>query len=312
MTDKLDSLRGLKAGCIAMAIAAVVLVAWCSFTTVQAGHVGVVTTFGRVHPEHLVEGAHVLAPWNSVHQMSLRTEEVKEVMDVPTKEGVTVQLEASLLYSLNPEKAADVYQKIGLEYPEKVVKPQFRSAARNTTVNFEARDLYTGNRTQVELALEKETRDALMERGIQCEKVLLRKMDLPPTIKASIDQKMVADQKAQAMEYELKAAEQDAKKKKIEAEAIATAKLAAMKVELETAKMEAEKRQIEAEATAKAQETIKKTLDDNYIRYLWVQALETGAKNRSATIYVPTGHDGLPLVSTAGPSSVATGSKGEK
>jgi regulator of protease activity HflC (stomatin/prohibitin superfamily) len=312
MTDKTDSLRGLKAGCIAMAIAAVLLVVWCSFTTVQAGHVGVVTTFGKVHPEHLAEGAHVVAPWNSVHPMSLRTEEVKEVMDVPTKEGVTVQLEASLLYSLDPEKAADVFQKIGLEYPEKVVKPQFRSAARNSTVNFEARDLYTGNRTQVELALEKETRDALAERGIHCEKVLLRKMDLPPTIKASIDQKMVADQKAQAMEYELKAAEQEAKKKKIEAEAVATAKLAAMKVELETAKMEAEKRQIEAEATAKAQDTIKKTLDDNYVRYLWVQALETAAKNRSATIYVPTGHDGLPLVGTAGPAAVAAGSKGDK
>jgi regulator of protease activity HflC (stomatin/prohibitin superfamily) len=291
---------------------ALLIAAWCSIATVQAGHVGVVTTFGRVHPEHLAEGAHFIAPWESVRQMSLRTEEVKEEMDVPTKEGVTVKLEASLLYSLNPEKAADVYQKIGPEYADRVVKPQFRSAARNTTVNFEAKDLYTGTRTAVELALEKETHDALLDRGIRCEKVLLRKMELPPTIKASIDQKMVADQKAQAMEYELKAAEQDAKKKKIEAEAIANAKLAALKVELETAKMEAEKKQIEAEATAKAQDTIKKTLDENYVRYLWVQALETAAKNRSATIYVPTGKDGLPMVNTIGPTPVASAGKDGK
>jgi regulator of protease activity HflC (stomatin/prohibitin superfamily) len=298
-----ESARGVKV-LVGVVLGLVLLIAvWKSFATVQAGHVGVMTTFGRVHPEHLDEGAHLVAPWNSIHEMSLRTEEVKETMDVPTKEGVTVTLEASLLYSLDPEKAADVYQKIGLEYPEKVVKPQFRSAARNTTVNFEAKDLYTGTRTEVELALEKETRTAMADRGIKCEKVLLRKMDLPPTIKASIDQKMVADQKAQAMEYELKAAEQDAKKKKIEAEAIANAKLAAMKVELETAKMEAEKRQIEAEATAKAQDTIKKTLDETYVRYLWVQALETAAKNRTATIYVPTGKDGLPMVSTVATSS---------
>jgi regulator of protease activity HflC (stomatin/prohibitin superfamily) len=304
-----ESLRGLKVMAAVGFALVLVLAAWCSVATVHAGHVGVVTTFGRVHPEHLDEGAHFIAPWESVHQMSLRTEEVKEEMEVPTKEGVSVKLEASLLYSLNPEKAADVYQKIGPEYADRVVKPQFRSAARNTTVNFEAKDLYTGTRTAVELALEKETHDALASRGIVVEKVLLRKMELPPTIKASIDQKMVADQKAQAMEFELKAAEQEAKKKKIEAEAIANAKLAAMKVELETAKMEADKRQIEAEATAKAQDTIKKTLDENYIRYLWVQALETAAKNRSATIYVPTGKDGLPMVSTVGPSPVAAAQK---
>ena len=32
------------------------------------------------------------------------------------------------------------------------------------------------------------------------------------------------------------------------------------------------------------------------------QALETAAKNHSATIYVPTGRDGLPMVSTVGPA----------
>jgi regulator of protease activity HflC (stomatin/prohibitin superfamily) len=304
-----ENLRGPKVAIVGVAVLALVIVVWCSFTTVEAGHVGIVTTFGKVNDEALPEGAHLIAPWNSVHQMSFRTEEVKEEMDVPTKEGVTVKLEASLLYSLNPEKAAEVYKHVGPEYADKVVKPQFRSAARATTVNFDAKDLYTGTRTEVELKLENETSMALKERGIKCEKVLLRKMDLPQTIKASIDAKMVADQKAQAMEFELKSAEQEAKKKKIEAEAIATAKLAAMKVELETAKMEADKRQIEAEATAKAQETIKKTLDETYIRYLWVQALETAAKNRSATIYVPTGKDGLPMVGTVGSSPVAAGSK---
>jgi regulator of protease activity HflC (stomatin/prohibitin superfamily) len=302
-----NNVRAPKAILAALIGLALVLAVWWSFATVQAGHVGVVTTFGRVHPDHLEEGAHLVAPWNAVHQMSLRTEEVKEEMDVPTKEGVTVRLEASLLYSLDPEKAAEVYQKIGPEYPEKVVKPQFRSAARNTTVNFEAKDLYTGTRTAVELALEKETKEALRDRGIHCEKVLLRKMDLPQTIKASIDQKMVADQKFQTMEFELKSAEQDAKKKKIEAEAIATAKLAAAEVELKTAEIESKRKQVEAQATAQAAETIKKALDENYVRYLWVLALETAAKNHTATIYVPTGKDGLPVVSTVGP--VATKEK---
>ena len=290
-------------------VVVVIIILWRCVTTVQAGHVGIVTTFGRVHDEALSEGAHFIAPWNSVQQMSLRTEEVKEEMDVPTKEGVTVRLEASLLYSLDPGHAAEVFKKIGPEYAEKVVKPQFRSAARATTVNYEAKDLYTGTRTDVEIRLETATHDLVVPYGIRCEKVLLRKMDLPPSIKASIDQKMVADQKAQAMEYELKAAEQDAKKKKIEAEAIANAKLAAIKIELETAEQEAKKKQIEAQTIAQAAETIRKALDEPYIRYLWVQALESASKNHSTMIYVPTGKDGLPIVGTVGAAPASATSK---
>jgi len=291
------------------AVLFLIILLWRSLTTVQAGHVGVVTTFGRVNDEALTEGLHLIGPWNTVHQMSLRTEEVKEEMEVPTKEGVTVRLEASLLYALHPDHAADVFKKVGPEYADKVIKPQFRSAARATTVNFDAKALYTGTRSEVELALENATRELVVPYGIRCEKVLLRKMDLPESIKASIDQKMVADQKAQAMEYELKAAEQEAKKKKIEAEAIASAKLAAIKIELETAEQESKKKQIEAQATAQAAETIRKSLDEPYIRYLWVQALETAAKNHTTTIYVPTGKDGLPIVGTVGPASPSEASK---
>lgn len=234
---------------------------------VPAGHVGVVTTFGRVHEETLPEGLHLIAPWNTVQELSIRTAEIKEEMDVPTKEGVTVRLEASLLYSLESDRAAEVYQKVGPDFVRVIVEPQFRSATRGTSVNYEAKDLYTGKRSDIEHKLETETRKLLEERGIRCERVMLRKMELPPSVKASIDQKLVAEQKSQQMTYEL-----------------------------ETARQEAEKKLIEAEATARAQETIKKTLDDTYIRYLWVQALETAAKNRAATIYVPTGADGLPLV----------------
>jgi hypothetical protein len=71
-----------------------------------------------------------------------------------------------------------------------------------------------------------------------------------------------------------------------------------MKYELMTAEGEAKKKIIEAKAIAESQKLIKKSLDDTYIRYLWVQALETAAKNRSATIYIPTGKDGLPMVNT--------------
>lgn len=72
----------------------------CSFSLIPAGSVGVVTTFGRVDPTVLDEGFNWVAPWRSVHKLTLQTQEDKEAASVPTREGLTVNLEVSLLYSL--------------------------------------------------------------------------------------------------------------------------------------------------------------------------------------------------------------------
>jgi regulator of protease activity HflC (stomatin/prohibitin superfamily) len=269
-------------------VVVVVIVLWVVVShlaaTVPAGHVGVVTTFGRVHEETLPEGIHVVAPWNSVHNMSARTQGVEQHMDALTTDGASVAVDASLLFSLDSGQAAKVYKGLGgeEEYIKVVVEPEFRAATRRTVANYRAEALYSDKRSVVETEIQQYLEDVLNKRGLVCEKVMLRSIQLPPSVKSSIDQKMVAEQKSEAMKYELMTAEQEAKRKLIE-----------------------------AKATAESQETIKKTLDDAYIRYLWVKALETAAQNRSATIYVPTGRDGLPLVSTIA-SPPANGSRDGK
>jgi len=83
-----------------------------SFTTIPAGHVGIVNFFGTVSDNTLKSGINFVNPLANVVKMSVQTQELKEIMDVPSKEGLTVQLEASVLYHLNPEKAADVYKTV--------------------------------------------------------------------------------------------------------------------------------------------------------------------------------------------------------
>jgi prohibitin 1 len=78
------------------------------FTVVPAGSVGVVNFFGTVFDVTLKAGINYVNPLANVIKMSIQTQKLKEVMDVPSKEGLTVQLEVSVLYHLNPEKAADV------------------------------------------------------------------------------------------------------------------------------------------------------------------------------------------------------------
>jgi regulator of protease activity HflC (stomatin/prohibitin superfamily) len=70
---------------------------------VPAGHVGVVDLFGRVSPQTRKAGLNMVNPLARVAKMSVKTQEMKEIMDVPSSEGLTMQLEVSVLYHLDPE-----------------------------------------------------------------------------------------------------------------------------------------------------------------------------------------------------------------
>jgi regulator of protease activity HflC (stomatin/prohibitin superfamily) len=238
-----------------------------SIVVVEAGHVGVVSTFGRVEPDSLDAGMHLVAPWRTVHEMSVRTLEKKEVADVPTLEGLTVSLDVSLLYSLDRNKAADVFKNIGPHYEDVVVAPQLRSALRGVTVKYKSEAMYTANRGELESSLESTLKGLLHERGINCEKIMFRSIRLPEQVREAIDRKVAFEQKKQQAQ-----------------------------IEVETAEIEAKKKLVEAGATRDAQKLIQETLNENYVRYLWVKALETAANNKATIIYVPTGNDGLPLI----------------
>lgn len=102
----------------------------CGLTSVPAGHVGVVSNFGQVDEAVLGEGRHWVLPWKGVYDMSLQTKEDKEDALVPTKEGLTVKLEASLLYSVSRDRASEIYRGVGKDYEAVLVRSQFKSASR--------------------------------------------------------------------------------------------------------------------------------------------------------------------------------------
>src|SRR3990167_6472724 len=97
---------------------------------VPAGHVGIIDFFRRVHPNSLKSRDNFVNPPARVVPMSTRTQEDKETMIVPSKEGLTVELEISALYHLGPEQAAEVYKTVGQRYQEILFVPQLRAAAR--------------------------------------------------------------------------------------------------------------------------------------------------------------------------------------
>ena len=238
------------------------------FTVIPAGNVGVVNFFGTVSDMTLKAGINPVNPLANVIKMSIQTQEIKEVMDVPSKEGLTVQLEVSVLYHLNPEKAADVYKTVGETYEGVILEPQFRSVTRGVTAEYEAKALYTSEREHLSQLILKEIAAATEARGITVEAVPLRRVGLPPGLSQSIESKLQAEQESQRMEFILTKERQEADRKRIEAQGISD-----------------------------FQKIVVQGISDQLLRWKGIEATEKLAASTNAKIVViGAGKDGLPLI----------------
>ncbi len=204
---------------IGLGIAALLLIValFNSVTRVGTGHVGVLTLFGRVTGERLGEGIHLINPLKTNNEMSIQTQTLKESANVPSSEGLMMSLDTSLIYHLNPDRATEVFQKIGADYENLVVEPTLRSAIREATASHSANALYTGEREMVAKQIYDQLTSELNKRGLTVENVLLRDIQLPATLKAAIEAKQQAEQESLAMNFRLQKETQEAQRKRIEA-----------------------------------------------------------------------------------------------
>jgi prohibitin 1 len=198
-----------------------VILFFASVVSVPTGHVGVLTLFGRVTGETLGEGIHLISPMKSVQKLSIQTQAVKESASVPSNEGLILALDTSLLFHLDRTKAAEVYQKVGANYAEKIIEPTMRAAIRASTSAHSANALYTNARELVQQQIQDELTAQLAPRGVIIENVLLRDVQLPAMLKGSIEAKQQAEQDALRMSFILQKEKQEAERKRIEAQGIA-------------------------------------------------------------------------------------------
>ncbi len=210
-------LRGMA---VVAGLIVLVIFLWASVAYVPAGHVGVLTFFGRVTGDVLPEGTHLVNPFKVNNVMSARTQEVKESASVPSNEGLIVTMDTSLLFRINAGSAAELYRTVGPRYIDVVVEPNLRSAIRESTASHSANALYSGEREKVAQEIIAALTRELGKRGIVIENVLLRDIQLPAALKQSIEAKQQAEQESLAMSFRLQKEKQEADRKRIEAAGI--------------------------------------------------------------------------------------------
>lgn len=204
---------------------------------VPAGSVGVQVLFGKVLVKStLSEGLNIVNPFINLEIMTVRTqaytmsiaaEEGQRYGDDAilslTKDGLEIAMDLTVWFHLDAPEAAIVFQKIGKNYVAKILRPAARTAIRNTTVKYNAVEIYSEKREEVQTEINKQLKKDLEERGIVLEKVLLRNIKLPLKVKNAIEAKLEAEQDAQKMEFILLKEIKEADRKKIEAGGIASA-----------------------------------------------------------------------------------------
>ena len=208
----------------ALGITALVIVALIAIiflfncvTRIGTGNVGVLTLFGRVTGQSLPEGIHLINPLKTVNELSIRSLTVKESANTPSSEGLMMSLDTSLIYHLNPDRAAEVFQKLGPRYEDVVIEPSLRSAIREATASHTANALYSSERDSVAKQIFDQLSTQLTARGMVVENILLRDIRLPETLKNAIEAKQQAEQESLAMNFRLQKETQEAARKRIEA-----------------------------------------------------------------------------------------------
>jgi regulator of protease activity HflC (stomatin/prohibitin superfamily) len=192
-----------------------------SCTIIKQGEVGVKRSFGKINEKPLMEGARVFNPFTTtIIKLPTRTINMEVRLPLPSKEGLTVQSEVSILYRLVGNSAPSIIENLGRSYEQVVILPIFRSAVADISSQFFAKDMHTGQRSVIEKSIKDLMTSQLTERGFVVESVLLKSIILPVGLTRAIEEKLESEQEAQRMQFVLDKERQEATRRTIEAEGI--------------------------------------------------------------------------------------------
>ncbi|MFZ4106054.1 prohibitin family protein [Flavobacterium sp.] len=204
------------------------------FKQIDAGKVGVKSLYGNVESDVLESGLHVVNPLLDITIFDIQTQnytmsaihgegaqEGDDAIRVLSNDGLEVIIDLTVLYRVLPGDAPKILKGIGENYIDKIVRPITRTRIRDNAVYYDAVALYSTKRNEFQQRIFKSIEDDFKKRGLVLEQLLIRNINLPTSVKASIESKINAEQDAQKMQFVLQKEKQEAERKRVEAQGIA-------------------------------------------------------------------------------------------
>ena len=250
------------------------------FVQIEAGQVGVKKLFGKVQPDVLESGLHVINPLMTIERMDVKTQNYTmsgvhdegqkagdDAIRVLTSDGLEVTIDLTVLYRLIPSDAPKMIKETGVDYEYKIVRPITRTSIRDNAVYYEAVALYSTKRDEFQNRIFNGIENEFKKRGLLLENLLVRNITLPEAVKGTIEQKIQAEQEAQKMAFVLQKEKQEADRKRIEAQGISD-----------------------------YQRLISESLTDKQLQYEQIKAIKELAGSNNSKIVVIGGKGSTPII----------------
>lgn len=271
---------------------AAVLISSC--TIVHPGETGVKRRLGKLNDKAYDPGIQFYNPFlSTILRLPIRTVNLEVRLPLPSREGLTIQSEISILYRIEKNAGPDVIKNIGMNYEDVVILPVFRSAAADVTSKFYAKDMHSGERARIERNIRDTMMAVLGDKGFVVENVLLKSITLPSGLSAAIEEKLRAEQEAQRMEFTKQKEKLEAERKAIAAEGEKQAVIIAAQGFAEVDKIRAEgvanATKIEADAKAKANEMISKSLTPEVLKNNQIEAFKSLSNSNNSKVIITDG-----------------------
>ena len=276
-----DSIRRLgrpfMAGGIALSVLGAVT---ASVVQIDAGELGIQVLFGKVRPDVLPSGLHIINPFLEVVKADARTQNYTmsavhdegkaagdDAIRVLSADGLEVVIDLTVLYRIVPAEAPRLLRETGLDYEDKIVRPITRTKIRDNAVYYDAVSLYSSKRDEFQTRISKTIEDEFRRRGLLVENILVRNITLPASVKSSIEQKIQAEQEAQKMQFVLQKERQEADRKRVEAQGISD-----------------------------YQKIVNENLTDKQLQYEQIKVMRDLAASSNAKMIIMGGKGGAPVI----------------
>jgi regulator of protease activity HflC (stomatin/prohibitin superfamily) len=212
------------AGIVVAVFLALAVIRGC-FVTVGPGQRGVLMTWGAVEPGVLDPGLHLKAPLvQSVAKMDVQVQNSQDAETAASLDLQDVTTTVATNWHILPADAEWVYQHIGNEAAlvVKIIKPAISNSVKAVTAHYNAEDLIT-HRDQVRGQIEAQITSELKPYRLVVDSVNITDFHFSSQFAQAIEQKQVAQQRAQQAQYELQKAKVVAEQRIVEANAQAQA-----------------------------------------------------------------------------------------
>jgi len=181
----------------------ILILGFCSFTVIDAGHTGVKVTLGSVSDSVLNEGLHFKLPIiTSIVQIDNRVTKTEVESNAASKDLQSITTKVSVNYRVNTNSSASIYKNVGKDYNNVIVNPAIQECFKSVAAKYNAEELIT-KRAIVSTEMEQEISQKINPYGLFIEVFNIINFDFSEEFNKAIEAKQTAQQQALKAEQDL-------------------------------------------------------------------------------------------------------------